>query len=79
MKVTQISEIHVMDYCKSSMQFAAAMLLGGMTIISITVSDNPQDYSSNPDVKLRATFLLSIAKELEASRKEHMNTKPSFQ
>lgn len=33
----------------------------------------------NPDVKLRATFMMSIAKELEAARKERMNTKPSFQ
>lgn len=79
MKVTHISEINAMDYCKSSMPFAAAMLLGGLTIICITVSDNPQDYSSNPDVKLQATFMMSIAKELEEARKERMDTKPSFQ
>lgn len=77
-KVTQISEINAMDYCKH-MSLAATMLFGGLTIICITVSDNPQDYSNNPDVKLRATFLMSIAKELEASRKECMDTKPSFQ
>lgn len=79
MKVTQISEIYAMDYCKSSMSFAATMLFSGITLICITVSDNPQDYSSNPDVKMRTSFFISIAKELEAARKERMDTKPSFQ
>ena len=78
MKVTQISEICSMDYCKY-MSLAATMLFGGLSIICITVSDNPQDYSNNPDVKMQDSFFISIAEELKAIREERMDTKPLFQ
>ena len=78
MKVTQISEIHAMDYCKH-MSLAETILFCGLTMICITVSDNPQDYSNNPDVKMQASFFISIAEELKAIRKERMDTKPLFQ
>ena len=78
MKVTQISEIYSMDYCKH-MSLAATMLFGGLSMICITVSDNPKDYSNNPDVKMQDSFFISIAEELKAIRRKRMDTKPLFQ